>query len=391
MTAPPTDRNRIFVSRRLRFVALVALVVVMITALRPWWSPAATRRAVLKSDTPSAETVEELVGSVEDPIRFVEELWKTEKIPQRQYAINAIASHAKTWDQARLQSLVLEALLDPNLNVRERAISVLDVDANPQCDQALVNLLADTDPEVRQMVLFRLRRRPKSEYASVAIELLRTPNSPLSQSAASLLRRLTGLDFGIRIRADSNTIVDGIAKWQQWWSDNRGHFPSNLSVPASPLSLTELSARDFRLRDLSGRPVRLSEFAGRKVLLNFWATWCPPCQYEIPDLIRLQSDYGKELVVLGISADAAPHHHTHGHDDHHDGGTEDVHEKVSRFAETYGINYRIMIDESGDVLNHYMSTQLPTTVLIDTRGNIRRRFTGIRTPTVLRTMVDELP
>src|SRR3954467_11465491 len=62
----------------------------------------------------------------------------------------------------------------------------------------------------------------------------------------------------------------------------------------------------FAATDLDGRPLSLASLRGKVVLINFWATWCPPCREEIPDLIALQQKYGKQLQIIGISQDSAP-------------------------------------------------------------------------------------
>ncbi len=60
--------------------------------------------------------------------------------------------------------------------------------------------------------------------------------------------------------------------------------------------------KDLKLKDIQGRYVRLSNYRGKVVLVNFWATWCPPCRAEIPDLIRLQREYGNRgLQVIGVT------------------------------------------------------------------------------------------
>src|SRR5688572_32793535 len=58
----------------------------------------------------------------------------------------------------------------------------------------------------------------------------------------------------------------------------------------------------FTLKDIQGRYIRLSDYRGKVVLVNFWATWCPPCRKEIPDLVKLQRDYGSRgLQVIGVT------------------------------------------------------------------------------------------
>src|SRR4026208_127453 len=71
--------------------------------------------------------------------------------------------------------------------------------------------------------------------------------------------------------------------------------------PASVLP-QEVDASQFKLTDIDGRTVRLSDYRGKVVLVNFWATWCPPCRTEIPDLIKLQHDYrSRGLQVIGVT------------------------------------------------------------------------------------------
>ena len=64
----------------------------------------------------------------------------------------------------------------------------------------------------------------------------------------------------------------------------------------------ESQPKELTLKDIEGRDVRLSSYRGKVVLVNFWATWCPPCRKEVPDLIKLQRDYGSRgLQVIGIT------------------------------------------------------------------------------------------
>src|SRR5262245_53268574 len=81
---------------------------------------------------------------------------------------------------------------------------------------------------------------------------------------------------------------------------------------------------DFTMKDMHGIDVKLSDFKGKVILLDFWATWCGPCKYEIPGFVELQDKYGpKGLQVLGVSVD-------------------DPREKLAPFADHYRINYPIL-------------------------------------------------
>lgn len=105
-----------------------------------------------------------------------------------------------------------------------------------------------------------------------------------------------------------------------------------------------------------GRPLSSAQFKGKVVLLNFWATWCPPCRKEIPGLIRLQQAYAdRGLVVVGVSFDTK---HP---------------QKVAPFMKKYGINYPVAMGD-GAIAEDYTgggsSLALPITFLIDRAGRL---------------------
>ncbi len=118
---------------------------------------------------------------------------------------------------------------------------------------------------------------------------------------------------------------------------------------------------EFAASDLQGRLRNIGEWDGKVILLNFWATWCPPCKKEIPDFIELQKAYrDKNFQIIGIAID------------------ED--EAVRRFADKLGINYPIMAvrEEAVALSQRYgnIGGNLPYSVFIDQKGEIRATFTG---------------
>jgi thiol-disulfide isomerase/thioredoxin len=119
----------------------------------------------------------------------------------------------------------------------------------------------------------------------------------------------------------------------------------------------------LQLRDINGRQFRLSDYKGKIILINFWATWCPPCRVEIPDLIRLQRKYrAKGLQVIGV---AYP--------------PEEL-AKVRRFARRAKINYPVMLGTKETKLLFTQSETLPMTIVIGRDGNIRDTIEGILLP-----------
>lgn len=138
--------------------------------------------------------------------------------------------------------------------------------------------------------------------------------------------------------------------------------PSGDEAPASP---GYESAPSFTLKDLNGENVSLSDFKGKMVILDFWATWCPPCVAEIPHFIELYEQYKDQgFAMVGISLDR-----------------EGV-DVVKSFVQKYGINYPILMSD-GQVAQAYGGiTSIPTTFVIDSANNIRRKYIGYRDKSV---------
>jgi thiol-disulfide isomerase/thioredoxin len=131
--------------------------------------------------------------------------------------------------------------------------------------------------------------------------------------------------------------------------------PARQAFEAVPVPAFELDAMD-------GSSYVMEERKGKVVIINFWATWCGPCRFEIPELVELQDEYGPEgFEVLGISMD--------------DGGFE----VVRPFADEMDINYPIVVDH-GSVASQFGGVYgLPTTFIVDRQGMIQERIIGIVT------------
>jgi thiol-disulfide isomerase/thioredoxin len=122
-------------------------------------------------------------------------------------------------------------------------------------------------------------------------------------------------------------------------------------------------APTLSLKDIRGRRVRLSDHKGKVVLLNFWATWCPPCRAEMPDLIKLQREYrSRGLQVIGVTYQP-----------------EGIRE-VRQFVRKLKVNYPIALGTK-EIKNLFDETEtLPVTIVIDRQGKVRERIEGILLP-----------
>ncbi len=130
-----------------------------------------------------------------------------------------------------------------------------------------------------------------------------------------------------------------------------------LSLPLTSSAAEQANPRKmapaWKLPNLKGRSVRLSNFRGNVVVLNFWATWCPPCRREIPALIAFQKQYAPmKVTVVGVSMD--------------DGGAA----RVASFARKMGINYPIVLGDQKMAQAYGGIEALPTTFIIDRKGAV---------------------
>jgi len=119
----------------------------------------------------------------------------------------------------------------------------------------------------------------------------------------------------------------------------------------------------FTLKDINRRTVRLSAYRGKVVLVNFWATWCPPCRAEMPDLVRLQREHAREgLRIIGITY------------------PPETKTRVRRFARSLKVNYPIILGTRQIKARFSSDETLPLTVVIDRDGKVKEIISGILLP-----------
>lgn len=125
---------------------------------------------------------------------------------------------------------------------------------------------------------------------------------------------------------------------------------------------TALPAITFE--DLDGRTITTDDLKGKVTLVNFWATWCPPCREEIPAFIELQKRYGDQLQIIGVSAD--------------EGSVDDV----RAFAREHGMNYPIVMEDEAWLENFPGVFALPTTFVLDPDANTVQKHVGLINPAI---------
>lgn len=133
-------------------------------------------------------------------------------------------------------------------------------------------------------------------------------------------------------------------------------------TPSASLGQTQ-RAPALELKDLRGRVHRLDDYKGKVVLLNFWATWCPPCRAEVPDLVRWQREYRKAgLQVIGVTYPPTSR------------------AQVRRFVRDFKVNYPVLLGTKETKALFAEGETLPMTIVIDGEGNVRERIEGIVMP-----------
>ena len=120
-------------------------------------------------------------------------------------------------------------------------------------------------------------------------------------------------------------------------------------------------APDFRLPTLTGETLALSDLKGKKVILNLWATWCPPCREEMPDMQKIYEEMGRdEVEIIAVNLTQSERNKA----------------DVKAFVEEYGLTFPVLLDEKSEVAQAYFAITIPTSYIIDSEGIIQKKKIG---------------
>ncbi len=146
---------------------------------------------------------------------------------------------------------------------------------------------------------------------------------------------------------------------QEMTNENSEEEQSNDSSEEAKVGLEKGNlAPNFELTTLSGETVQLSDYRGEKVMLNFWATWCPPCRAEMPDMEKFYNNEDVKILAVNLT------------------NTEESQDAVKKFKKEFGLSFPILMDEKLAVANKYQIQPIPTSYMIDTNGKIQHIALG---------------
>lgn len=180
------------------------------------------------------------------------------------------------------------------------------------------------------------------------------------------------LIIGVSLQSVKNYNDDKLITNKPKVSDTSGADASQDNNAQVKSNLLKVSAKDFKLTDLNGNEVSLSQFKGKKVFLNFWATWCPPCKAEMPDIeIVYNETKDSDLVILAVNI----------------GEKRDT---VKSFIDKNKYHFTVLLDSTSAIANTYKIDSIPTSFFIDQDGNIISTHIGSMDKTQMRAYIKTL-
>lgn len=354
-------------------LVILAAIAVVFVITYPLVSALISRQHTVPSIEDTTITVSDNIASLppEQRAEMAKRLFRSPNPLVRLAVVEAI----EDW-QIRGAFDLLERSLEDNCSaVRRRGMETLWKQDRQRGMQLLLAALRDMDADLRRGAIGQVRFANEPRVVPAVIPLLDDPDPTIRFFATGVLRKLTGMPYLARNTDSEQRKQEVVQQWKRWWQQNRHRWKQTeqwARVPAIAPKRAD-PAPPFSLRTIDGERLRLSDLKGKIVVLHFYATWCAPCEHEMPNLVRLRQNYPPEQVaVIGLAVNET------------DGG-KTVREWIQRF----GITYPQAL-ASPAVVAAYWVQGVPITYLIDAQGRIRYRFEGERDFESYRQMVEYL-
>lgn len=407
--------------------ALVALAIVAVGAL--WFAGTIHDRLVwkltLRMDAPSESLLEEVLGARGDTDVALAEIWRAGTTPGRLFVLERLN---RSWASEpalveKLAPLVQEAVWDIDLEVREQALNLLASQKYPDLKSILYGQLIDADPAIRVLALQHLLPIADSRDVAAGAKMLEDADPRVVVCAGTLLRRVTGRDFGLRFSQaiprfepigdepltppDWDSIRTERDAWLVWWREHESEFPARREAMRDRKRTEKRPRTDFMLADAAGKTVRLSRFRGKTVLLSFWnpdAQSSPDDEHILTKVVR---GHQNRLAVLFIALNStlrdedgcADHEQGVSHDNPGEGHNHDGEPRWEPTGPRPGralhpttirrtvADHPVLWDPNSSLAKRFNVTRSPAYIVLDAQGDVVRRFDGPREPQALRAML----
>ncbi|RXI97906.1 TlpA family protein disulfide reductase [Anaerobacillus alkaliphilus] len=156
-----------------------------------------------------------------------------------------------------------------------------------------------------------------------------------------------------------------------WMGQKQSTYKFDDRIATIPL--VGYQAPSFTLETFDGTTLTYDvDLLGKPIFINFWASWCPPCKAEMPDLVEVANTFGTEITFIGINV-----------------ATQDTLHKSKEFIEQYHVPYENLVDDKGVVSRLYQVPPIPTSIVIDKDGTIVYRKVGGMTKSEIRAAVQK--
>lgn len=278
----------------------------------------------------------------------------------------------------------VEALFQDNFEpVRQRAMEVLPNLDRKRGLQLQLEALRDEDSWIREAALSQMEstwqhrdwlidKRDTPEL----MKSLDDPDIDVVTMTTDILKKLTGQPWRVSRKATPEQRAAAVKQWKQWWAKAEPAWPTDPRLAyVSAITPTRIDAApDFNVTDIEGNSVSLAGQHGHLTLLNFWGTWCPPCQSEIPDLVKLDQNYrSRGLDIIGIAL-----------------GEKEGETGLRNWCKQHAVAYRqaMETEEIKSAFGHI--EEVPVSILIDANGKIRYRWEGERDYDSFRATVERI-
>ena len=177
--------------------------------------------------------------------------------------------------------------------------------------------------------------------------------------------------------------LNGVSGYLNSFGNNTQQETTQVTNQSETTKGNLTAAFDFTLTDQYGNKHTLSDYKGKVVFINFWATWCPPCKKELPDIEELYKEDNlnkDDVIFIGI---------TNPSSDDYPNNSDVSKEEIKTFLDENGYDFPVLFDETGEVLGDYNISAFPTTFMIDKEGNIFGYVPGMMTKDIMVNIIDQ--